>query len=137
MKEGAKNRPPQDAAGPDQHELTLKSESEGFLNVEQRLFDAVVTEASREATHARQKAIQHQFTDDQYVLDFHLVQHPAEARAEHSQAKQHRRRIKERGRELRRNHWSPVGTDGTTTWPTREPASPCACNISVEGALPG
>lgn len=69
MKEGAKNRPPQDAAGSDQHELALKAQADGFLNGEQRLFDAALTEASREATTARQKVIQHQLAVEQLVSD--------------------------------------------------------------------
>lgn len=69
MKEAAKHRPPQDAAGPDQHEVALKAEAEGFVNTEQRLFDSSLTDASKEAVQARQKAIQHQFLVDQLVSD--------------------------------------------------------------------
>jgi hypothetical protein len=69
MKEGGKNRPPQDAGGPDQHEVAVKSQADGYLNDEQRLFDAALTEASREATTARQKVIQHQLAVEQLVSD--------------------------------------------------------------------
>lgn len=69
MKEGAKNRPPQDAAGSDQHEVALKSQADGYLNEEQRLFDAALIEASKEAITARQKVIQHQLAVEQLVSD--------------------------------------------------------------------
>jgi len=69
QKDGRKNRPPQNAANPDQHEVALKADAEGYLNREQQLFDAALTEASREATQARQKVAQHQLTVDQLVSD--------------------------------------------------------------------
>ena len=69
MKEGSKNRPPHDAAGPDQQELAIKNTAESYLTDEQRLFDAVLIEASRDATNGRQKIIQHQLAVEQLLSD--------------------------------------------------------------------
>lgn len=74
QKEARKQRPPQDAATPDQHEAALKSEAEGHLNAEQNLFDTALTEASREAVQARQKALQHQLAIEQMVSDTAIVE---------------------------------------------------------------
>lgn len=57
-KEASKLRPSQDAAAPDQHESALRSEAEGWVNSEQRLFDTALTELSRGVVEARQKAIE-------------------------------------------------------------------------------
>lgn len=74
MKEAAKFRPPQDAAGPDQHELALKTEADGYLNGEQRAFDAALIEASREVNTARQKATQHQVAVEQLLSDTNTLE---------------------------------------------------------------
>jgi len=58
QKEASKHRPAQDAAVPDQHESALRSDAEGWLASEQRLFDSTLTELSRGVTEARQKAIE-------------------------------------------------------------------------------
>ena len=57
-KEASKLRPSQDAAAPDQYESALRSEAEGWLNSEQRLFDTTLVELSRGVVEARQKAIE-------------------------------------------------------------------------------
>jgi hypothetical protein len=69
QKEASKNRPPPNAAVPDQHESELRSEGEGWLSTEQRLFDATLTEVSRGSTEARQKAIELRTTFEQLVRD--------------------------------------------------------------------
>jgi hypothetical protein len=68
-KEASKNRPPPDATALDQHESALKSEAEGWVNVEQRLFDTTLTEVSRSSTEARQKAIELRSHIDQLLSD--------------------------------------------------------------------
>jgi hypothetical protein len=68
-KEASQHRPPPDATAPDQHESELKSEAEGWLNSEQSLFDATLTEASRSATEARQKSFELKTSFDQLVGD--------------------------------------------------------------------
>lgn len=69
LKEAAKNRPPPNAAGPDQHESELKAEGEGHLSSEQRLFDNTLTEVSRSSTEARQKAIELRANFEHLVRD--------------------------------------------------------------------
>lgn len=58
QKEASKHRPSPDAAAPDQHETALRSDAEGWLSSEQRLFDTTLTEIARGVTEARQKAIE-------------------------------------------------------------------------------
>ncbi|WP_042876623.1 hypothetical protein [Cupriavidus necator] len=69
QKEASKHRPPPDATSLDLHESGLKSEAEGWLNTEQRLFDTTVTEVSRSLMEARQKAIELRTSFDQLVRD--------------------------------------------------------------------
>jgi hypothetical protein len=69
QKEASKNRPPPTAVSLDQHESELKSEAEGWLSAEQALFDATLTETSRTATEASQKAIELKTTFDQLLRD--------------------------------------------------------------------
>lgn len=69
QKEASKHRPSPDAAGPDQHETALRSDAEGWLSSEQRLFDTTLTEVSRGVTEARQKAIELQGQVNQLVGD--------------------------------------------------------------------
>jgi hypothetical protein len=68
-KEGAKNRPAPDAASPDQHEIALKAQAEGYLAAEQQLFDHVRTEAARSAVEAQQKIVELRSTVDQLLSD--------------------------------------------------------------------
>lgn len=69
QKEASKLRPAQDAASPDQHETALRSEAEGWLSSEQRIFDTTLTELSRGVTEARQKAIELSGQISQLVSD--------------------------------------------------------------------
>lgn len=69
QKEASKHRPSPDAAGPDQHESSLRSDAESWLSSEQRLFDTTLTEISRGVTEARQKAIELRGQVDQLLGD--------------------------------------------------------------------
>lgn len=58
QREAGKNRPPADAAAPDQHESALQAEGEGWLSNEQHLFDTTLNEVARSVTQARQRVIE-------------------------------------------------------------------------------
>jgi hypothetical protein len=69
QKEASKNRPPPSASSLDQYEAELKSEAEGWMSAEQALFDMTLTESSRSATEASQKAIELRNSFDQLLRD--------------------------------------------------------------------
>lgn len=55
QKEAAAHRPPSDSLRPDQHEASLQSEAERWLADEQRLFDSVLSDASKGLAEVLQK----------------------------------------------------------------------------------
>lgn len=69
QKEASKHRPSPDAAGPDQYESALRSDADGWLSSEQRLFDMTLAEVSRGVTEARQKAIELRGQVDHLISD--------------------------------------------------------------------
>lgn len=69
QKEASKHRPTPDAAAPDQYEIGLRVEAEGYLAAEQQLFDHTLTEASRSVVEARQKVIELRANSDQLMSD--------------------------------------------------------------------
>jgi hypothetical protein len=69
QKEAAAHRPPTDANHLDQHESTLQAEASKWLAVEQKAFNAVLTDASRALVELRQKTIELQGRVSQLLLD--------------------------------------------------------------------
>lgn len=69
QKEASKHRPTPDAAAPDQHEIGVRVEAEGYLAAEQHRFDHTLTEASMSVVEARQKVIELRAKFDQLVSD--------------------------------------------------------------------
>lgn len=57
-KEASQNRPPSDSTRMDQNEAAVQLEAEKWLTTEQRLFDAVLTEAARSVIDLQQKSIE-------------------------------------------------------------------------------
>ncbi len=69
QKEATKHRPATNAAHPDNHEITLKSQAESLIANEQLLFDTSITEAMRVAHEATGKVIELRSEIDQALTD--------------------------------------------------------------------
>lgn len=73
QKEAAAHRPPSDSLRSDQHEASLQSEAEKWLADEQRLFDSVLTEASKALADVHQKMGDLKNQTEQLLSDTSLV----------------------------------------------------------------
>lgn len=69
QKEAAAHRPPSDSSHLDQYETTLQAEAYKWLAAEQKVFNAVLSEASRAIVDLRQKTIELQSKVGQLLAD--------------------------------------------------------------------
>jgi len=73
QKEAAAHRPPTDSLRPDQHEASLQSEAEKWLADEQRLFDSVLSDASKGLADVHQKLVDLKNQTEQLLSDTSLL----------------------------------------------------------------
>lgn len=69
QKQGRENRPPSDARGPDENEVSLELRANAAVRREQQLFESVVTEAARNVDAIRQEANNQSTVNARTIMD--------------------------------------------------------------------